>query len=109
MLLYLNFEKMNAEQIQALPEYILINVPSKEWRFISMTEGLSEEFMRKYSDKLWWASIGYRQDLSEEFIRDYIGEYGLYESLIRKNIKDISVIHALKAMLHDWYQNRENK
>ena len=38
------------------------------WKYISEFEQLSEEFMEKYQDNLWWDAISCQQKLSEPFM-----------------------------------------
>ena len=43
----------------------------ENWVEISRTPGLSEEFIRENSDKLYWGCISQYQKLSEEFIKEF--------------------------------------
>ena len=42
-----------------------------DWLRISVSENLSEEFIREFKDKVSWGEISALQNLSEEFMRDY--------------------------------------
>ena len=41
-----------------------------EWHFISEYQNLSESFIREFKDKVYWIKISVHQKLSESFIRD---------------------------------------
>jgi hypothetical protein len=41
------------------------------WWEISCHKGLSDDFIRKYADRVNWAYISYYQTLSEDFIREF--------------------------------------
>ena len=41
------------------------------WRALSMHNGLTEEFIREFQDKVHWNCISVYQHLSEEFIREF--------------------------------------
>ena len=90
-------------------------VPDKntDWGNICYTEELSENFMRKYKDKVNWSSVSYRQDLSEDFIREFqdridwwwiLRTQNLSESFIRefKNKIDWNVISAYQELSEDF-------
>ena len=71
-----------------------------DWYNISYYQKLSEEFIRKFKDKVNWYSINYYQKLSEEFIREFkdrvywynISKYQkLSEGFIIENIKYIDI------------------
>jgi len=69
------------------------NLNHDEWSFVSRYGSLSEDFIRKFQDKVYWYNISYYQKLSESLIREfkdkvnwsYISEYQkLSESFIRE-------------------------
>jgi len=47
------------------------NLTEKEWFIVSKVGSLSEEFIKKYQDKVDWFSISKFQKLSEPFIREF--------------------------------------
>jgi len=42
-----------------------------EWNYISTFQKLSEDFIREFKDKVSWWHISYYQKLSEDFIREF--------------------------------------
>ena len=57
---------MQIENLEDLPKEIL-----GDWKEISKFQNLSENFIRKYQDKVNWRNISNYQKLSEDFIRDH--------------------------------------
>jgi hypothetical protein len=47
------------------------NISSNEWRYLSERYNLSEEFIRKYQNKVDWIEISNCQKLSESFIIEF--------------------------------------
>jgi hypothetical protein len=58
------------------------------WNYISTYQNLSEEFIEKYSDKLIWLYISKYQVLSENFIRKHIGQIDINWLMYNKNISE---------------------
>ena len=52
-------------------EAYIIEKNNNDWYKISKNEKLNEDFMNKYSDKLFWHEISKSQKLSENFITKY--------------------------------------
>ena len=48
------------------------------WRLISYQQTLSEDFIREFSKDVDWSGISYRQELSEDFIRECSNDIGCY-------------------------------
>lgn len=48
------------------------------WRVISECQTLSEDFIREFKDKVRWDSISWRQILSEDFIKEFIDKLDPY-------------------------------
>jgi len=49
-----------------------INFSEGQWREISYCKYLSEDFIRRFKNKVNWYGISYSQKLSEDFIREFI-------------------------------------
>ena len=71
-----------------------------DWVWLSKHEGLTEDFIRKFADKVEWEWISQYQHLSEGFIREFkdkvdwlcISRYQrLSENFIRKFANDINI------------------
>jgi hypothetical protein len=76
-----------------------------DWHTICYAQVLSENFIEKYSDKIYWELISECQNLSEEFIEkhsdkvdwDYIAiEQVLSEKFIRKHIDKIDINYLME-------------
>lgn len=60
-----------------------------DWQIISETQNLSENFIRKYKNELWWSCISAYQKLSDVFIIE-MSDYIDYRNLkFNKNLKYI--------------------
>lgn len=57
------FQYFARKQLNALCE--------EEWRYVSMTKGLTESFIYEFRDKVDWKFISIHQILSHEFIRRF--------------------------------------
>ena len=55
-----------------IPEIDLNNI---DWKFIAVSYKLSEEFIEKHSDKVYWFGIFNTQQLSEEFKNKHWEDY----------------------------------
>jgi hypothetical protein len=52
-------------------DFRISDFDNRIWNHISEHQVLSEEFIRKYQNKVDWISISVYQKLSEEFIREF--------------------------------------
>jgi hypothetical protein len=57
-----------------------------DWYCISFWQKLSESFIEKHSDKLYWKWISKYQNLSEEFIRKHINKININCLMRNKNL-----------------------
>ena len=62
---------------QKLSESFIEN-NKKNWKLISRYQELSEEFIDKYSDRVYWDLISQYQQLSKEFIKKYREKIDIY-------------------------------
>ena len=49
---------------------------------------LSENFIRKYKDKVYWCIISEKQNLSKDFIVEFSDKIDLEKLVLNKNISD---------------------
>ena len=73
------------------------------WHFISLHRTLSENFIRKFQDKVDWWCISYHQVLSENFIREFQdkvdwGSISKYQFLSNNFIKEFQDKVDLEAI-----------
>lgn len=61
------------------------------WKHISIYPFLSENFMRKHKNKLYWTGICYCQELSEDFIRE-MKDFVCWTNISRRQILSESFI-----------------
>ena len=64
------------ENIKNYQKSLLINIVIKiDWYWISEYQTLSEKFIEKYSDKIYWGIISKYQKLSEEVYYNKVNWY----------------------------------
>jgi hypothetical protein len=82
-----------------------------DWRSISSKE-LSEEFIREFSDKVYWPNICKYQKLSEEFIREFQDKYWnelcWYMGLSRQRRKQ-SILVVVKSYQKNFIRDFQDK
>ena len=66
-----NILKLTAKEVEKLSENILNNASDNYWDRLSSVKGLSEDFIRKFADKVNWKCISKYQKLSEYFIKEF--------------------------------------
>ena len=49
----------------------ILGTNCRNWRALSRHNGLTEDFIREFQDKVHWDCISIYQHLSEEFIREF--------------------------------------
>lgn len=61
--------KLTSKELEKFENDIMLD--NWNWRTISQYKSLSEDFIRKYQDKVNWEDISYHQKLSEDFIIEF--------------------------------------
>ena len=56
----------------------ILGTSYSDWISVSRHEGLTEDFIREYQDKVAWESISFYQLLSEDFIREFKDKVSWY-------------------------------
>ena len=69
-------------------EFIKKHSNKVTWNDISACQTLSEDFIEKHSDKLNWYEISFYHKLSEEFIKKHIDKIDIYWLMENKNISE---------------------
>ena len=49
----------------------ILGTDYQRWKALSMHNGLTEDFIRKFADKVNWECVSQYQHLSEDFIREF--------------------------------------
>ena len=62
--IHISRQKLSEEFIKKFQDKV-------NWQYISLKQNLSEEFIREFQDKVSWFEISIDQKLSEEFIREF--------------------------------------
>lgn len=68
---YFQMRKILIHYLDKLSSEVISSLSNRMWEFISYYNKLSEDFIRKYSDKVSWDIISWYQILSEDFIREF--------------------------------------
>lgn len=88
--------KVSEKQLRAIAEYVQkLEIVNNMWRVISVTQKLSEDFIREYQRYISWHEVSRYQKLSESFIEEFSHEVDWYnisryqtlsEDFIKSNI-----------------------
>lgn len=68
---YFQMRKILAFHLDELSTEVIYTLSRRLWEFISYSVTLSEDFIRKFSDKVNWKNISWSQILTESFIREF--------------------------------------
>jgi hypothetical protein len=121
-------KKSVKEEVRSLIKKLELNCSVKkfkdkvDWEWISISQKLSEDFIREFKDRIDWLWISQYQKLSEDFIREFKDEviWGFiskYQKLSEKFIKDfknevdwrwISIFQKLSENFIRKFQNKVN-
>ena len=91
------------EEIKDIEKFFDNNINNFEvdYYMLSRYQKLSESFIKKYKDKVYWNYISIYQTLSEKFIEKYIDKVDLYLiSIYQKLSEEFIEKHYYKV---DWY------
>jgi len=87
---------------------VYVYIHDNDWSKISLCEKLSEKFMEKYKDRIWWSIIFSVQILSEPFIEKIINDYKPFNNVnINKIIwRNITIHQKLSEQFMEKYKDR---
>jgi hypothetical protein len=83
---------------ELMRRYSWKSIDDINWICISRHQGLSEDFIREFKNKIYWHRISHWQNLSYEFISEFRNELNLKVLIHRKLITEEQIKEMYKPI-----------